>query len=43
MSNFTGDAVLLVLASDFYDEEDYIRDYDQYLLENERKYRGEKK
>lgn len=27
---FTQDAVLLVLASDIYDEKDYIRDYDTY-------------
>lgn len=40
MSNFTNDAILLVLASDHYDENDYIRDYDQYLLENEKIYRG---
>lgn len=29
--NYTIDAVLLVLASDYYDPLDYIRDYDQYL------------
>jgi acetyltransferase-like isoleucine patch superfamily enzyme/dTDP-4-dehydrorhamnose 3,5-epimerase-like enzyme len=28
---FTQDAILLVLASDIYDEKDYIRDYDTYL------------
>jgi len=28
---FTPDAVLLVLASDIYKAEDYIRDYDEYL------------
>jgi acetyltransferase-like isoleucine patch superfamily enzyme/dTDP-4-dehydrorhamnose 3,5-epimerase-like enzyme len=28
---FTRDAVLMVLASDYYDAEDYIRDYDEYL------------
>jgi dTDP-4-dehydrorhamnose 3,5-epimerase-like enzyme len=28
---YTSDAVLLVLASDVYQEEDYIRDYDEYL------------
>lgn len=28
---FTSDATLLVLASDIYDDDDYIRDYDQYL------------
>ena len=31
MKNFTEDAVLLVLASTYYDEEDYIRDYDAFL------------
>jgi hypothetical protein len=28
---FTPDAILLVLASDVYKAEDYIRDYDEYL------------
>lgn len=28
---FTSDAVLLVLASDIYKDEDYIRNYDEYL------------
>lgn len=28
---YTSDAVLLVLASDLYDADDYIRDYDQFL------------
>lgn len=31
MYDFSPDAVLLVLASDFYYEEDYIRDYDEFL------------
>lgn len=31
MFDFSPDAVLLVLASDFYNEEDYIRDYDEFL------------
>lgn len=31
MYDFTPDAVLMVLASDYYDEEDYIRDYDEFL------------
>ena len=31
MYDFTPDAVLMVLASDYYNEEDYIRDYDQFL------------
>jgi dTDP-4-dehydrorhamnose 3,5-epimerase-like enzyme len=29
--NYSADAVLLVLASDAYSEEDYIRDYDTYV------------
>lgn len=31
MYDFTPDAVLMVLASNYYDEEDYIRDYDEFL------------
>lgn len=31
MTNFTDDCVLMVLASDFYYESDYIRDYRQFL------------
>lgn len=31
MKNFSKDCVLLVLASDHYDENDYIRDYDEFL------------
>lgn len=31
MYDFSSDAVLLVLASDYYNEEDYIRDYDKFL------------
>ncbi len=30
MKNFSPDAVLLVLASDYYNEEDYIRDYNEF-------------
>ncbi|WP_150468055.1 sugar 3,4-ketoisomerase [Francisella sp. SYW-9] len=33
MYNFSSDCVLMVLASDFYDERDYIRDYDLFLRE----------
>jgi len=33
MYDFSPDAVLLVLASEPYDEADYIRDYDQFLAE----------
>ncbi len=31
MFDFSSDAVLLVLASELYDESDYIRDYDEFL------------
>ncbi len=31
MHDFSADCVLLVLANDFYDEADYIRDYDEFL------------
>lgn len=31
MFDFSSDAVLLVLASENYDESDYIRDYDKFL------------
>lgn len=31
MFDFTEDCVLMVLASDFYDERDYIRNYQQFL------------
>lgn len=31
MHEFSADCVLLVLASDFYDEQDYIRNYDAFL------------
>jgi hypothetical protein len=31
MYDFTPDAVLMVLASDYYDESDYIRNYDMFL------------
>ena len=30
MFDFSPDAVLLVLASEYYDESDYIRDYDEF-------------
>lgn len=32
MYDFSSDAVLMVLASEKYKEEDYIRDYDQFLI-----------
>ncbi|MCF0132061.1 MAG: WxcM-like domain-containing protein, partial [Pseudobutyrivibrio sp.] len=31
MYDFTEDAVLLVLASELYDESDYIRNYQQFI------------
>ena len=31
MYDFSPDAVLMVLASDWYDEKDYIRNYDEFL------------
>ena len=31
MYDFSPDAVLMVLASEYYDESDYISDYDQFL------------
>ena len=30
LQNFSSGSVCLVLASDFYDESDYFRDYEQY-------------
>ena len=31
MYDFTPDAVLMVLASELYDESDYIRNYNEFL------------
>ncbi len=31
MRNFSSDCVLMILASDYYDESDYIRDYEEFL------------
>ena len=31
MFDFSSDAVLMVMASELYDENDYIRDYDTFL------------
>lgn len=33
MHDFSPDCVLLVLASEYYDEEDYIRSYENFILE----------
>lgn len=31
MHDFSVDCILMVIASDYYDESDYIRDYDEFL------------
>ncbi|MGN5151051.1 sugar 3,4-ketoisomerase [Aeromonas enteropelogenes] len=36
MHDFTEDCVLIVLASDLYNEDDYIRDYQQFLEETKK-------
>ena len=36
MHDFSDDCVLMVLASDYYDESDYIRDYSDFLQVIER-------
>ncbi len=33
IDNFSSGSVCMVLASDFYSEEDYYRDYDQFILD----------
>ena len=38
MYDFSEDSVLLVLASEHYDAEEYIRDYDEYIHEVTSKY-----
>lgn len=43
MSNFSEDAVLLALASEKYDANDYIRDYDEFVQYNQKKYGGYEK
>ncbi|MEG0836002.1 MAG: WxcM-like domain-containing protein, partial [Christensenellaceae bacterium] len=32
MYDFSENAVLLVLASEYYDENDYIREYDEFMI-----------
>lgn len=39
MFEFSEDAVLLVLASDYYNEKDYIRNYDFYIKEAEHRFK----
>ncbi len=42
MFDFSSDAVVMVLASELYDENDYIRDYDEFLsFVNKNNYEGE--
>ncbi|ERI94318.1 WxcM-like protein [Clostridiales bacterium oral taxon 876 str. F0540] len=41
MFDYSEDCVLLVLASDHYDEKDYIRNYDIYLEEAKKIFGGE--
>lgn len=41
MFDFSPDAVLMVLASELYDENDYIRDYDEFLRMVNAKSEGE--
>jgi hypothetical protein len=36
LQNFSSGAVCLVLALDVFDEEDYIRDYDEFILSKNR-------
>ncbi len=33
MKNFSEDCILVVLASEHYDESDYIRDYNRFIEE----------
>ena len=37
LSNFSSDAVCLVLASQLYDEEDYIHDFNNFILQVQKK------
>lgn len=39
-TNFSEDCVIVVLASEFYDESDYIRDYQTFLTEISRQTNG---
>lgn len=41
MYDFSNDAVLMVLASELYNEDDYIRDYDDFLKFIEKDGKGE--
>lgn len=41
MYDFSDDAVLMVLASELYNEDDYIRDYDEFLKFVEQDKKGE--
>ena len=37
MHNFSSDCILLLLASDIYDETDYIRDYKKFVMQVKRR------
>lgn len=41
--NFSSGAVCMVLASDFYDESDYYRDYDEFIKAIKLQYKTDKK
>ncbi|MET4878804.1 FdtA/QdtA family cupin domain-containing protein [Morganella morganii] len=38
MHDFSEDCIIIVLASDFYDESDYIRNYDDFMVANKNVY-----
>ena len=40
MKDFSSDCVLVVLASEHYEESDYIRDYSKFLEEVHNAFRG---
>ena len=37
MKNFSDDCILLVLANSYYDEKDYIRNYEEFLKHSNEK------
>ena len=37
--NFSKDSVVILIASDYYDIDDYVRDYDEYLKSIKDEYR----
>lgn len=42
MHDFSEDCIIIVLASDFYDESDYIRNYDDFMVANKNVYSSSK-